>query len=288
MAGPEERRRRWQETSPYWVTVSEATRHRVRHRSESAARNAEAIAARLAALLPATGRVLEVASGTGQHVVTFARALPGVSWLPSDPHPAARTSIAAWIAEAGLANVEAPRDVNVAMTGWETETPPALDGIVACNLVQIAPWSACTGLLAGAARGLALRRPLILYGCFIQDGRHLSEENAEFDRSLRHRDPAWGVRDVADVAAAAREMGFGAPRTIAMPADNLMLVLTRSAAVPQRDHDDPPDLFTNPTSAAKASDHTGSCASRTWLRLSSTRNSASGSSAATSRLSWSG
>lgn len=227
MAGPDERRRRWQETSPYWVTASEDTRDLACHRSESAARNAEAIAAQLSARLPATGRVLEVASGTGQHVVTFARAMPGVIWWPSDPHPAARASIAAWIHAAGLTNVAPPRDLDVAAAHWDDDLPTGLAGVVACNLIQIAPWSVCTGLIAGAARRLAPGRPLILYGCFTRDGRHLSEENADFDRSLRHRDPSWGVRDTVEVASTAEAMGLGAARTIAMPADNTMLVLSR-------------------------------------------------------------
>ena len=227
MASPNERRRRWQETSSYWVTVSEETRHQIQHRSESAARNVEAITARLKELLPETGRVLEVASGTGQHAVAFAQALPHVTWIPSDPHPAARASIAGWVAATGVTNVEAPRALDVTVDGWETDVPTELEGVVACNLLQIAPWSACTGLIAGAARRLAAGRPLILYGCFKQEGRHLSEENGEFDRSLRHRDSTWGVRDIADVAAAAHAWGFGPTRTIKMPADNLMLVLER-------------------------------------------------------------
>ncbi len=196
----------------------------------AAERNAGPIAGRLAERLPRRGRVLEVASGTGQHVVAFARRFPGIRWTPSDPDPAARASIAARIAESGLGNVAAPCDVDVTRPGWEDAfvPPPGASGwdaLVAINLLHISPWTATEGLLAGAGRLLAPSGRLFVYGCFRRGGRHLSARNAEFDRSLRARDPRWGVRDVEEVARAAGRHGLLLDETLAMPANNLMLVL---------------------------------------------------------------
>ena len=223
---PEEQRKRWQEISPYWTAVSDATRQHNKHVAPSAERNVEPISARLAERLPAQGRALEIASGTGQHVVAFAHRLPGIEWTPSDPHPAARRSVAAWIADSGLANVYAPLELDVTAAGWDAAVEPGLDAMVAINLLHISPWAACEGLLAGAGRLLKPGGVLCTYGCFKRGGRHLSSGNAEFDRSLKYRDPSWGVRAVEDVAAEADCHGLKLAEAIDMPANNLMLVLT--------------------------------------------------------------
>ena len=199
----------------------------------AAARNVGPIIERLAERLPERGRALEVASGTGQHIVAFARRFPGIDWTPSDPEPAARESIAAWIAESGLVNVGTPLDLDVAVAGWEAAVaagaaapgPPGWDALIAINLLHISPWAASEGLLAGAARLLAPSGRLFVYGCFTRGGRHLSDRNVEFDRSLRARDPRWGVRDVDEVAAAAERHALGLEEALTMPANNLMLVL---------------------------------------------------------------
>lgn len=228
MATQDQWRRRWEERSSYWVTVSDETRPEMRHVSPSAARNAPPITTCLAERLPGRGRALEVGSGTGQHVVAFATRFPAIEWTPSDPHPAARASIAAWIEERGLANVHAPLDLDVSVEGWETAVKPGQDALVAINLLHITPWSAAEGLLRGAARLLKPGGLVCLYGCFRRGDRHLSEDNAAFDRSLKHRDPAWGVRDVDEVAAAAGRHALALSEVIEMPAANLMLVLTRA------------------------------------------------------------
>lgn len=197
----------------------------------AAVRNAAAIEAVLREALPATGRVLEVAAGTGQHAVAFAAAFPDLTWAPSDPDPAARASIAAWAA--GRGTIEPPLDIDATDPGWPTRVPGSVAAILAVNLLHIAPWAATEGLLDGAATLLPAGAPLVVYGCFTRDGRHLSRRNAAFDGMLRAEDPAWGVRDVATVADTAASRGLTLARVAAMPADNLCLVLRR-VPPPQR------------------------------------------------------
>ena len=180
----------------------------------------------LRAALPEHGTVLEVGSGSGQHVVAFAAALPGLRWLPSDPDPAARRSIAAWTRHAGLANVEPPRDLDLlrdAADGW----PGPLVAIVAIYLLHIGPLAVAEALLQGAGRALAADGLLFLYGPFTRQGRHTSASNEAFDRMLKLHDPAWGVRDLEEVAAAARGEGLALRRVVEMPANNLSLLLRR-------------------------------------------------------------
>lgn len=173
-------------------------------------------------VLPATGTVLEVASGTGQHAVFLAQALPGLVWQPSDPDPELRASIAAWRAAAGPANLRDPLALDAADAGWPVERA---DAVVCINMIHIAPWEAALGLFAGAARLLGAGAPLVLYGPFRQDGRHTSPGNAAFDDGLKARNPAWGVRDLGEVERAAT--GFALAETIGMPANNLTVVLRR-------------------------------------------------------------
>lgn len=193
--------------------------------SPSAARNTEPILAALHPRLPASGRALEVASGTGQHIAAFAQAISGLDWTPSDPEPAARASIAAHVGEAGLANLHPPLDLDVTDPAWPEAVEPGLDVMVAINLLHISPWVATLGLLSGAGRLLAPEGRLFVYGPFSRGGNYFSQSNVRFDASLRDRDPSWGLRDVDDVAAAARAEGLDLAEVIEMPANNLMLVL---------------------------------------------------------------
>lgn len=185
-------------------------------------RNRDAIAAVLADWLPPAGLVLEVASGSGEHAVHFAAAFPGLQWQPSDPDPAALASIAAWRAEAGLANIAPPLLLDAAAPEWPVGTA---DALLCINMVHISPWAATRGLLAGAARVLPQGAPLILYGPYLESEVATAPSNLAFDRSLKERDPDWGLRDLDAVKAAAASLAFAERR--AMPANNLMLLFHR-------------------------------------------------------------
>ncbi|MDE3749598.1 DUF938 domain-containing protein [Methylobacterium radiotolerans] len=189
------------------------------------ARNRDAILAVLREVLPASGTVLEIASGSGEHAVHVAAALPGVDWLPSDPEPAARRSIAAHALRAGLGNIRPPLALDAAAAAWPVAR---VDGIVCINMIHIAPWAATAGLMAGAGRVLSERGILYLYGPFREADRPFAESNAAFDASLRGRDPAWGVRDLDAVAAEAARHGLDLIRRVAMPANNLSVIFERS------------------------------------------------------------
>jgi len=188
-------------------------------------RNRDAIGAVLADWLPAAGTVLEIASGSGEHIVHFAAAFPHLGWQPSDPDPAGLTSIAAYRAEAGLANIAPPLALDASANAWPTGHA---DAILCINMVHISPWAATLGLFAGAARLLAADAPLILYGPYIEPGVPTADSNLAFDASLRGRDPAWGLRDTGDVMAAAADAGFAFAERRAMPANNLMLLFRRN------------------------------------------------------------
>jgi SAM-dependent methyltransferase len=193
-------------------------------RAPATARNRDPILAVLRRVLPARGTVLEVASGTGEHAVHFAAALPGLTWQPSDPDPQARRSIAAWREASGLPNVLPPLPLDVAGPDW-----PAMqaDAIVCINMIHIAPWRAAEGLVAGAARVLPPRGVLFLYGPYKEGGRHTAPSNEAFDADLRARDPEWGVRDLDDVKVLAARHGFDFTERVAMPANNLSVVFRR-------------------------------------------------------------
>jgi hypothetical protein len=188
-------------------------------------RNRDAILAVLARAIAPGARVLEVASGTGQHATYFAARLPGVTWQPSDPDAAARASIAAWIAEAGADNVRPPVALDAASPPWAVD---GADAVVCINMVHIAPWAAALGLFAGASALLAAGAPLITYGPYRFAGAFTAPSNEAFDRDLRERDPDWGVRDVDDLEAAAAARGFALEDVIAMPANNHCLRFRRT------------------------------------------------------------
>ncbi len=179
-------------------------------------------------VLPSAGVVVEVASGTGEHAAYFATQMPSLRWQPSDPDAGARRSIDAWAAASGAAGVLPA----VALDAMAGEWPLAhADAVVCINMIHIAPWEACLGLLEGARKILAVGAPLVLYGPFRVGGTHTAPSNASFDADLRARDPRWGVRDLETVVDAAAAHGFERHEVVAMPANNLILVLRR-AAVP--------------------------------------------------------
>lgn len=191
--------------------------------SPAATRNREPIREVLARVLPPSGLVLEIASGTGEHAVHMARAFPGLEWQPTDPAAAARESIAAWRDEVALPNLRAPLALDVTAEPWPVAQA---DAIVCCNMVHIAPWEAALALFAGAGRLLAPGALLYLYGPY-REGGATAPSNEDFDRSLRARDPRWGVRDVTDLRATAAAAGLRLDEVIAMPANNHSLIFRR-------------------------------------------------------------
>ena len=188
-------------------------------------RNREAILAVLRDVLPAAGVVLEIAAGSGEHAVFFAAALSALAWQPTDPDSESLSSIADHRADAALANLRAPLRGDVTEAGWARDL--AADAVVCINMIHIAPWEACLGLLAGASALLAPGKPLYLYGPYRIDGAFPAPSNADFDASLRGRDPRWGVRDLPDVTRAAEAVGFTRERVVAMPANNHSVVFRR-------------------------------------------------------------
>lgn len=188
-------------------------------------RNRDAIAAVLADWLPPSGTVLEIASGSGEHVVHFAETFPLLTWQPSDPDRDALTSIAAWSGEAGLANIAPPSELDASASDWP---PIAADAVLCINMVHISPWAATTGLFAGAARLLPVGASLILYGPYVEADVMTAESNIAFDASLRARNAEWGLRDLYEVAAAASGAGFEFAERRTMPANNLMLLFRRT------------------------------------------------------------
>lgn len=195
-----------------------------RQYSPSSQRNGEPILAVLRDALPPAARVLEIASGSGEHAMRFAAALPQLDWQPSDADPRARASIAAWIAHTGIANVRPPLDLDVERLPWGVEHA---DAIVCINMLHISPWSAAQALFDGAARVLGERGVLFLYGPYKRHGTHTSPGNEAFDLQLRDRNPLWGVRDMEAVVALGDAAGFACGEPVAMPANNFSLVLRR-------------------------------------------------------------
>jgi hypothetical protein len=196
-----------------------------RRSAPAALRNREPIAEVLSDWLPATGTVLEIASGTGEHAVHFARAFRGLEWQPSDIHADALRSIRAWRAEAGLPNLREPVEVDAAASdAWPVA---GADCVLSINMVHISPWESALGLIAGAARLLPPGAPLILYGPWLKDDVPAAPSNLAFDADLKLRDSRWGLRRVEDFAAAARP-ALELVETRSMPANNLMLLLRRT------------------------------------------------------------
>lgn len=220
----------------------------MKREAPAAARNRTVIADVLAEELPATGTVLEVASGTGEHVIHFAERFPQLHWQPSDPDAEARASIAAWCAETGLANIAPPLAIDAASAAWPLDRCDAVvcinmdshscddaksTGYAACvciNMVHISEWAATIGLFQGCTRVLQAEASLILYGPYLEEEVPTAPSNLAFDRSLKERNPEWGLRDLAEMDRLADQYGFTRTRRVEMPANNLALVYRRHSS----------------------------------------------------------
>lgn len=187
-------------------------------------RNREPILAVLKRLLAARALVLEIASGSGEHAAFFAKALPAVSWLPTDIDARALASIAAFRAAAGMPNLLAPVRLDVMSENWPVKH---VNAIVCNNMIHIAPWAASEALMAGAGRSLRAGGILFLYGPYRIDGRHTARSNEEFDADLRLRNSEWGIRDLGEVRKLGARCGLTLTETVPMPANNLSVIFRR-------------------------------------------------------------
>jgi Protein of unknown function (DUF938) len=194
-------------------------------------RNREAILEVLLQILPPTGTVLEISSGTGEHAVFFAPRLTPRHWQPSDPNPIACNSIAAWQTHHSADNLYPPIALDVRDPIWSVEQSGQIEPITAIvniNMIHIAPWAACLGLFNGAKRILPENGILYLYGPFKQDGKHTAPSNAAFDQSLRSQDSKWGVRDLEEVVSVAQSQNLDLLKVLPMPANNLSVIFQAS------------------------------------------------------------
>lgn len=207
----------------------------LRRTSPASERNQAPILAELQRWLPPTGRMLEIAAGTGQHAVHFAAGLPGWHWQASDPDADALGSIVAWAAAVPAPNLLLPPlQLDVLDTPWPVDAtggaaPAPWDAIFCANMLHIAPWACCAALMQGAARLLSPTGHLITYGPYLVDGEPTAAGNLAFDADLRARHPAWGLRWLHDVVAEARRAGLALQHRVVMPANNLLLVFGRAA-----------------------------------------------------------
>lgn len=196
--------------------------------SPSAARNRDAIRDVFLKHMPKAGTIIEVGSGTGEHVAHIAAAAPGLEFRPGDPDEASRASIAAWAAHLGLKNIAPPHAADVTVAGWATAFDPC-EGVVSVNMIHIAPFEAATGLFAGAGALLGPGGRLFLYGPFSRNGAHTSPSNKSFDASLKSRDPRWGVRDLdLEIMPLAAKAGLRLVAIEEMPANNLSVIFERA------------------------------------------------------------
>ncbi|MCP2017058.1 MAG: DUF938 domain-containing protein [Erythrobacter sp.] len=196
----------------------------MKRHAPATARNSEPLAGVLAEELPASGLVLEIASGSGEHAVFLARRFPALGWQPSDRDAEALASVDAWAAEGGCANLRPAIALDAAQADWPIA---AADAALCVNMVHISPWDAAVGLFAGAGRILASGAPLVLYGPFIEPEQETAASNLAFDQSLKQRNPEWGLRDLTDLDALAADHGLRRTARHAMPANNLALVYRR-------------------------------------------------------------
>jgi SAM-dependent methyltransferase len=193
-------------------------------------RNREPLLAVLRDVLPASGTLLEVASGTGQHAVFFARQFPGLAWQPTDLEPESLASIAAWREEAALPNLLPPLPLDATEDTWPVQSA---DAVLNVNMIHISPWAACQGLMRGAGRVLTPGGCLVLYGPYFVEGRETAPSNLAFDESLRARNPAWGVRQLGAVTAEAARHGLVRERVVDMPSNNLTIVFRKPLSHPE-------------------------------------------------------
>lgn len=197
----------------------------LRRHAPATERNREPIAAILRTVLPSAGSVLEIASGTGEHAIFFARTFPGLDWIPSDADPAAIASIRAWVETARLPNLRPPLRIDAAAPDWPIDRA---DALLCINMVHISPWEATEGLMAYAGRLLPPGAPLVLYGPYLQEGTETAPSNLAFDESLKARDGRWGLRRIEDVVALAEGQGLRLAAIHPMPANNLTVLFERS------------------------------------------------------------
>lgn len=193
--------------------------------SAAAERNKDPILTVLESVLSASGSVLEVASGTGQHICFFAGALPGIRWQPTEPDGDSREAIVIRLREAGLGNVAQPIALDVEEPHWPVHE--RYDAVLCINMIHISPWRATHALFRGAARLLDSRGLLILYGPYLENGTSV-QSNLDFDASLKRRNPEWGLRDLEEVTRVAAGHGFARQQIVRMPANNLTVVFTKS------------------------------------------------------------
>ena len=198
-----------------------------RRHSPAADRNGPPILAQLQRVLPETGRMLEIASGTGQHAAFLAAGLPGWTWQPTDGDAESLASIRAWCD--GMAQVREPILLDVLVDPWPPELPRELDAVFCANMIHIAPWACTRALMRGAVQLLAPHGVLVTYGPYLEDDVPTAPGNVAFDAGLRARDPAWGVRRLAAVAGEARDAGLRLRERVEMPANNLLLFWARSS-----------------------------------------------------------
>ena len=196
--------------------------------SEACERNKEPILEVLKDVFPAQGLVLEIASGTGQHAIHFATNLPNITWQPSDMDPELRKSVEAWQAESNLQNLKTPVHLDVTSENWPVEMA---DAMMCANMIHIAPWEACIGLLDGAGRILPEGGILCMYGPYKVGGKHTAPSNEAFDQSLRARNASWGIRNLDDVALEARRRGLHLIKTVKMPSNNFCVIYKKTAMV---------------------------------------------------------
>jgi hypothetical protein len=192
--------------------------------SPSAERNKAPILTVLESVLPKTGSVIEIASGTGQHVCFFAGALPGIRWQPTEPDAASLDAITSRIREAGLANVAAPIALDVLEPHWPVAD--SFDAVLCINMIHISPWAATHALCRGAALHLNARGRLVLYGPYLEDGQAV-QSNLDFDASLKKRNSDWGLRELAEVTRVASGHGLQRQQIVRMPANNLTVVFEK-------------------------------------------------------------
>lgn len=192
--------------------------------SPHVARNTGPIIDVLRGILPDEGLVLEVASGSGEHALAFARAFPHLLWQPTDADPVSLRSVDAWRSADGISNLLAPVHLDASSAHWPVEAARA---ILCINMVHISPWTATRGLLAGACRLLGEGQPLYLYGAYRQEGVETAASNEAFDQSLKARNPEWGLRNLEDLVAEAGRHGLGLDNVVPMPANNLSVIFRR-------------------------------------------------------------
>lgn len=205
--------------------------------SPAADRNKQPILEALRELLPARGRALEIASGTGQHAAWLGAGLPGWEWQPTEANSTALPTIAAWVRQAGASNVRPPCLLDVMEPQWPSDEETLasafarpFDAIFCANMLHISPWATCAALMRGAARHLAAGGALLTYGPYLIDGEATAPGNVAFDADLRARDPAWGLRLLSDVIAQAQAAGLAFEERVRMPANNLVLVFRKPGA----------------------------------------------------------